>query len=134
MMYQQNCNKTKQKDIPSIPGITIKKVHESYHQDPLDFESLHVKSEPLETCLVKYEPEESFANEEPSDDNGFSDPDNDDDDFSPDPKVSNSSSMMKVADLSFTCANCKISFDDFDTLTKHITSRVIKKPLNFLNL
>lgn len=118
-------------------GISIKKIQSGY-KEPLfepEFEAVQVKSEPMEmeTCLVKCEPVENLLLEEASyhgtSDEVASDDDfyDDDEDFNPpnqSEKASNISAMKKVADFNFTCANCKISYDDFDTLTKHITSRV----------
>lgn len=104
------------KNVPS--GITIKKLHGNEHSssyDPLQVETLFVKSEPFETCVIKCEPlSEEPANFPLSED---------EEDFL---NYSNSNlSVKKVADLNFTCANCKKSYEDFDTLTMHITSRVI---------
>lgn len=121
--------------LKSYKGITIKKIHGGSNEKYPLFETVEVKCEPMEmeTCLVKCEPvemEESSFMEEASNFGTTSEDDDDDsktgdDEFSPTEKTSSSvSSMKKVADLNFTCANCKISYDDFEQLTQHITSRV----------
>jgi hypothetical protein len=85
-------------------------------------ETVIVKTEPIENCPIKEEPINSASSSNASDDEFY----DDDEGFNTsDLKASNNNpSMRKVADLNFTCANCKNSYDDFETLTNHITSRV----------
>lgn len=88
----------------------------------------------MENFPTNVEPSNSTTS---SDDDGQSECYEDDEDFIPTDELksgSKSASMKKVADLNFTCANCKVSYDDFETLTTHITSRVSNWNVVFVNI
>jgi hypothetical protein len=85
-----------------------------------------METEPFESILVKTEPEfqsliqETSLVEEENESETTSDEEYDQ-------YLEESSSDRNEANIScihFTCANCKKNYDDFNALTKHITSRV----------
>jgi hypothetical protein len=94
-------------------------------------ESQAMETEPFESIIVKSEPEfESIIQEKPLEVNETASETtsiDEEEDFS-DESNSNSKSL-KVSCIHFTCANCKTNYDDFDTLTKHITSRVSQEAI-----
>lgn len=121
----------------NVRGITIKKISsppESMLYDPIHVD---IKGEPADVLCIKEEPfdvptldifnedSSSYASEigvEVSDDD-----DDDDDDYNErkttKPKQ-RPSQRQTIENLSFTCAKCKRTYADFETLTVHITSKV----------
>ena len=119
-------------------GITVKKVQggaskeseelkQSSVHDALKLESVFLKAEPADDYVVKFE----TMQELPLDITSILETDEredfDDDFFLEDDKnAKDNPSMTRISELNFTCANCKNSYSDFETLTEHITSRVRK--------
>lgn len=114
-----------------VGDITIKKVWSVKMEDPLNFP---VKNEPLEAQHIVMIKEEPSCDIEASNDGSSyafsgseetnSDDDEDEDYNADEGKPTRTNTHQTVENLSFTCAKCKQSFADFNTLTVHITSRV----------
>lgn len=127
-------------------GITIKKIQSNVPNeikqccvyDTLNLESVFLKTENVDDFAVKCEPmekpslhiEDFMETEKEHEEDYF--PDDDDDYFllDDDKNSADNRSSTRISDLNFTCANCKNSYSDFETLTEHITSRVRKTAIN----
>lgn len=135
-------------------GITIKKVWSSYEnaKDPLNVDAVKTepkekpcivetdslkRSDPLEAAGIKNEPEEdagvlkiqtpSFLKDDSEEDYASSEDhneDSDDSNYEEYKELHNQAKPRRTEALTFTCATCKESYPDFDTLTAHIKSKV----------
>jgi hypothetical protein len=114
-----------------VGNVTIKRVGSQYDEkyDPLQVD---IKCEPsYDISCVKEEPPMDFPMEESSNDTYSSyademqDKDSDQDYVPHETSDAWDKKKRTVENLNFTCAKCKNSFQTFQTLTTHITSRVI---------